>query len=115
MPRGDGLAETFGRIFAAIATDSELPANAAWLTGERAHQLKEADKRKAEEARLNHIAEMKALAKREPQVWQEVDRLLESGQKSASVYDRPLRSLKSSSSWLSFRIPVTSSRPASVH
>lgn len=61
----------------------------------RSHQLKEADKRrKAEAARLQHIAEMKALAKREPQVWQEVDRLLESGQKSASVYDQATAQLE---------------------
>lgn len=54
---------------------------------QRARQLKEAEKRhQAEEARLKHIAEMKALAKREPQVWQEVDRLLETGGKTASVY-----------------------------
>lgn len=56
---------------------------------QRSHQLKEADQRsRAEETRLKHIAEMKALAKREPQAWQEVDRLLESGQKSAAVYDQ---------------------------
>jgi len=56
---------------------------------QRSHQLKEAEKRrKAEAARQNHITEMKALAKREPQEWQEVDRLLESGQKSAVVYDQ---------------------------
>ncbi len=33
------------------------------------------------------IAEMKALAKREPQTWQEVDRLLENGGKTAAIYD----------------------------
>jgi hypothetical protein len=37
---------------------------------------------------------MKALAKREPQVWQEVDRLLESGQKSAAVYDQATAQLE---------------------
>jgi hypothetical protein len=53
----------------------------------RARQLKEMEKkRQAEEARLKHIAAMKALAKREPQVWQEVNRLLETGSKTASVY-----------------------------
>ena len=62
---------------------------------QRSHQLKEADqRRKTEEARLQHIAEMKALAKREPQVWQEVDRLLESGQKSAAVYDQATAQLE---------------------
>ena len=62
---------------------------------QRSHQLKEADeRRKAEAARLQHIAEMKALAKREPQVWQEVDRLLESGQKSAAVYDQATAQLE---------------------
>ena len=54
----------------------------------RARQLNEAEKRrKAEEVRLKHIAEMKDLAKREPQVWLEVNRLLETGGKIASVYD----------------------------
>lgn len=54
---------------------------------QRASQLKEAEKkRKAEGARLKHIAAMKDLAKREPQVWQEVDRLLGTGNKTASVY-----------------------------
>lgn len=62
---------------------------------QRSHQLKEVDeRRKAEAARLSHIAEMKALAKREPQVWQEVDRLLESGQKSATVYDQATTQLE---------------------
>lgn len=62
----------------------------------RARQLKEAEtKRTAEEARLKHIAEMKALAKREPQVWQEVDRLLENGQKIASVYNQATALLES--------------------
>jgi hypothetical protein len=61
----------------------------------RSHQLKEAEERKkAEAARLNHITEMKALAKREPQAWQEVDRLLESGQKSATVYDQATAQLE---------------------
>lgn len=54
----------------------------------RAGQLKEAeDKRQTGEARMKHIAEMKALAIRETQVWQEVDRLLENGGKTASVYN----------------------------
>ena len=63
---------------------------------ERARQLKEAEnKRHAEEARMKHIAEMKALAKRDNQVWLEVDRLLENGQKIASVYDQATTLLKS--------------------
>ena len=63
---------------------------------ERARQLKGAEnKRHAEEARMKHIAEMKALAKRENQVWLEVDRLLENGQKIASVYDQVTTLLKS--------------------
>jgi hypothetical protein len=62
---------------------------------QRSHQLKEAnERRKAEEARARHIAEMKALAKREPQAWQEVDRLLETGQKSAAVYDQATAQLE---------------------
>jgi hypothetical protein len=63
---------------------------------QRARQLKEAEnKRQGEEARMKHITEMKALAKREPQVWQEVDRLLENGQKIASVYDQATALLES--------------------
>ena len=55
---------------------------------QRSYQLSEAEKRhKAAEARKKHNAEMQALAIREPQVWLEVDRLLENGQKIASVYN----------------------------
>jgi hypothetical protein len=38
-------------------------------------------------ARKKHIAEMKALAAREAQVWQQVERILDTGRKIASVYD----------------------------
>lgn len=56
---------------------------------QRSRLLKEAEKqRKAEEARMSHIAEMKALAMREIQAWQEVDHLLENGQKSAATYNQ---------------------------
>jgi hypothetical protein len=54
----------------------------------RAQQLKAADAiRKAEVMRKKHLAEMKSLSKREIPVWQEVDQLLESRRKIASVYD----------------------------
>jgi hypothetical protein len=57
-----------------------------WL--QRAEQLEKAEKkRKAEAVRQKHIAEMKALATREAQVWQQVDTLLDTGRKIASVYD----------------------------
>ncbi len=63
---------------------------------QRARQLKETEnKRAADEARKKHIAEMKALAQRETQVWQEVDRLLENGGKIASVYDQATALLES--------------------
>lgn len=63
---------------------------------QRSHQLKEEDKRrKAEEARMNHIAAMKSLARREPQDWLEVERLLETGQKSAAVYNQITAQLES--------------------
>jgi uncharacterized caspase-like protein len=82
-----------------IPHDQPLQAAGKRTLGElllRARQLKEAEnKRMAEEARLKHIAEMKALAKREPQVWQEVDRMLENGQKIASVYDQATALLES--------------------
>ena len=55
---------------------------------QRAKQLEKAEqKRQAEEARRKHVAEMKALAARESQTWQQVDNLLEKGRKIASVYD----------------------------
>jgi hypothetical protein len=55
---------------------------------DRAEQIEKAEaQRRAEEARRKHIAEMKALAQKEPQVWQQVDLILEQGQKIASVYD----------------------------
>ena len=54
---------------------------------QRAEQLEKAEKkRQAEAARQKHIAEMKALAAREAQVWQQVDTLLDTGRKIASVY-----------------------------
>lgn len=55
---------------------------------QRAEQLEKAEKkRQAEAARQKHIAEMKALAVREAQVWQQVETLLDTGRKIASVYD----------------------------
>ena len=55
---------------------------------QRAEQLEKAEKkRQAEAARQKHIAEMKALAARETQVWQQVETLLDTGRKIASVYD----------------------------
>ena len=45
------------------------------------------EKRQAETARQKHIAEMKALAAREAQVWRQVETLLDTGRKIASVYD----------------------------
>lgn len=55
---------------------------------QRAEQLEKADKkRRAEAARQKHITEMKALAARKAQVWQQVETLLDTGRKIASVYD----------------------------
>ena len=55
---------------------------------ERAEELEKAEKvRQAEAARQKHIAEMKALAAREAQAWQQVETLLDTGRKIASVYD----------------------------
>jgi hypothetical protein len=55
---------------------------------QRAEQLRKAEKeRRAQVARQQHIAEMKALARREAQVWQQVDALLATGRRIASVYD----------------------------
>jgi len=55
---------------------------------QRAEQLDKAEKdRRAEAARQKHITEMEALAAREAQVWQQVENLLDTGRKIASVYD----------------------------
>jgi len=55
---------------------------------QRSKELEEAEKkRQVEAARQKHIAEMKALAAREVQVWQQVETLLDTGRKIASVYD----------------------------
>ena len=55
---------------------------------QRAEKLEKAEEdRRAEAARQKHIAEMKALAAREAQVWQQVERILDTGRKIASVYD----------------------------
>jgi len=55
---------------------------------QRAEQIEKAEKkRQAEAARQKHIAEMKALAAREAQVWQQVETLLDTGRKIASVYN----------------------------
>ena len=55
---------------------------------QRADQLEKVEKeRKAEAARTKHIAEMKALAAREVQTWRQVETLLDTGRKIASVYD----------------------------
>lgn len=61
----------------------------------RAKQLEEAEsKRRAEAARQKHTAEMKTLAARESQVWQQVDTLLANGRKIASVYDEATATLE---------------------
>lgn len=61
----------------------------------RAEQLKKTEKeRKAQEARRQHIAEMKALAQKEPQIWQQVEDLLEKGRKIASVYNEATEQLE---------------------
>jgi hypothetical protein len=55
---------------------------------ERAKALKQADQvRRAEEKHKQHIAEVKALAAREGQIWQQAADLLARGRKIASVYD----------------------------
>ncbi len=62
---------------------------------QRAEELETAEKkRKAEAARQKHIAEMKALAAREAEVWQQVEVLLNTGRKIASVYDEATRLLE---------------------
>ncbi len=55
---------------------------------QRADRLEKAEqKRQAEEIRKKHTSEMKALAAREAQTWQQVESLLDNGRKIASVYD----------------------------
>jgi hypothetical protein len=56
---------------------------------QRAEQLQQAEReRQAQLAHEKHIAEMKALAGREKQVWRQVETLLDTGPKSAPVYDQ---------------------------
>jgi hypothetical protein len=55
---------------------------------QRAEELENDEKKhRAEAARQKHIAEMKALAAREAQVWNQVEDLLDTRRKIASVYD----------------------------
>jgi hypothetical protein len=54
----------------------------------KAERLEKGEKkRRAEAERQKHIAEMKALAGQEEQTWRQVDSLLDTGRKIASVYD----------------------------
>jgi hypothetical protein len=78
------------RLSAFLPLERSQPARQRTLQQlhQRAEQLEKAEKkRQAEAARQKHIAEMKALAAREAQVWQQVDTLLDTGRKIASVYD----------------------------
>ena len=62
---------------------------------QRAEQLEKAEKkRQAESARQKHIAEMKNLAARQAQVWQQVETLLDTGRKIASVYEEATAQLE---------------------
>ena len=62
---------------------------------ERAMKLEKEEKRRlAEEARQKHISEMKALARREEQAWEQVDVLIANGRKGATVYDQATEQLK---------------------
>ena len=55
---------------------------------QRSRELKQAEQRRqAEDQRKKHAVEMKALAVREAQTWQQVGDVLEKGRKTASVYD----------------------------
>ena len=70
----------------------------------RAEQLEKAEKeRRAQVARQKHIAEMKALATREAQVWQQVDTLLSTGRRIASVYDEATALLEKLNQLAEFR------------
>jgi hypothetical protein len=56
---------------------------------QRGEELERAEKkRRAEAALQKHTAEMQALAAREMQVWSQIETLLDTGRKSASVYDK---------------------------
>jgi len=78
------------RLSAYIPQERPQPDERRTIQGllQRAEEFENAEKkRRAEAARQKHIAEMKALAAREAQVWQQVDTLLDTGRKIASVYD----------------------------
>jgi hypothetical protein len=56
---------------------------------QRGEELERAEKkRRAEAALQKHTAEMQALAAHEMQVWSQIETLLDTGRKSASVYDK---------------------------
>ena len=62
---------------------------------QRAKQLEKDEKKlQTRAAHRKHIAEMKALAAREAQVWHEVETLLANGRKIASVYDEATEKLE---------------------
>jgi hypothetical protein len=77
---------------------------------ERAKALRQADQvRRAEEKRKKHLAEMRALAAREPQVWQQVADLLAKGVRlRQSTTKRPSCCRSSSKCPSSRTVPRTS-------
>ena len=90
LARGEtGVAVALQRQLHPYLKKPAHPPPALRTVGELLHAAREerqaAHRRQAEEARKKYHAEMKELAKREPQTWQEVERIIESG-KSASVY-----------------------------
>lgn len=92
-----GVTPALRKRLAASLPQDRIPQRAERRTfgalTERTEKLKEvAAQRRAEEARKKHIDEMKKLALRESQVWQEVEDLLESG-KTASIYDEATKLL----------------------
>jgi hypothetical protein len=75
-------------------TRPEIPRTLRQLF-QRAQELEGAERdRLAEESRQKHIAEMKTLAARQDEAWEEVDRLLNQGRKIGSVYDDATARLK---------------------
>ena len=97
LARGEtGVAVALQRQLQPYLEKSATPAPAPRTVGELLNAAKGvrqvAHRRQAEETRKKHIAEMKELAKREPQTWQEVERIIGSG-KSASVYDQATKLL----------------------
>jgi hypothetical protein len=80
------------RLNAFLPQDKSLQAAGKRTLPQLVHRARQIEKEEvlhqADVARKKHIAEMKALARRESEVWEEVDSILENGAQTAAVYNQ---------------------------